>query len=59
MSTCDAWARFHEGDVQFDVECDRADGGHERHHDPDLGDWDTVTGLHDRSLTPAETRLKR
>jgi len=68
MSTCDAWARFHEGDVQFDVECDlQSDFRHLEdppdgeliHHDPDLGVWDRRTGLHDRSLTPTENRLKR
>jgi len=63
MSTCGAWARFHEDDVEFDVECDNVIVHPEIepriHHDPDLGYWDTETGLHDRSLTPAESRLKR
>jgi len=62
--TCEAWARFHEGDVQFDVVCDideqYATWKHDPpHHDPDLGEWDPNVGLYDRSLTPAETRLKR
>jgi hypothetical protein len=60
VSRCEAWARFSEGDVYFDVECDVDDPGHDwPHHDPDLGNWDPVTGLHDRSLTPSENRLKR
>ena len=71
MSTCEAWARFHEDDVQFDVECDVTDDQHFAltvgdgvhglltHHDPDLGDWDREAGLHDRSLTPVESRLLR
>ncbi len=65
MSTCGAWARFHEGDVQFDVECDRpsdhplGEGEIATHSDPTYGLWDTIHGLYDRSLTPAESRLKR
>ena len=67
MSTCDSWARFHEGDVQFDVECDldlshldpALDSRSLTHHDPVLGKWDRVVGLYDRSLTPTESRLKR
>lgn len=61
MSACPEWARLHEGDVQFDVVCDRdADPNTLEHggpcHDPELGDWDRVVGLHDRSKTPTEER---
>lgn len=69
MTVCQTWARFHEEEVQFDAECDNPDPEHwdelaghpgtNVHHDADLGSWDRITGLHDRSLTPTEDRLKR
>lgn len=55
--SCEESAVFAEGDTYLEVVCDQPDhdGAYSLnalHHDPEYGDWDRATGLHDRSKHP-------